>query len=61
MNGKEVWNVLRSVGKIKAIALDFIDEKIFWIQYAGDDTSHIGTCDYEGGSVHLLKQAMRYV
>nr|XP_056711002.1 pro-epidermal growth factor [Euleptes europaea] len=59
LNGKEAWNVFRSMRKIKTIALDFIDERIFWIQYGDDVTSHIGTCDYDGGSVHLLKEAGR--
>ncbi|XP_066488438.1 pro-epidermal growth factor [Tiliqua scincoides] len=59
LNGTEASRVLRSTGNIRTVSLDFIDAKLFWIEYDDDDISHIGTCDYGGGSVHLHKHTVR--
>lgn len=50
--------ILRTTEKIKAISLDFADVRIFWVQYdSEEDISHVGSCDYNGGSIHLLKHS----
>uniref|UniRef100_A0A8B9D6U4 Pro-epidermal growth factor n=1 Tax=Anser cygnoides TaxID=8845 RepID=A0A8B9D6U4_ANSCY len=54
LNGNDVRNILRTTEKIKAISLDLVDIRLYWIQHDhGKEISHIGSCDYDGGAVHL--------
>ncbi|XP_074849534.1 pro-epidermal growth factor isoform X3 [Carettochelys insculpta] len=54
LDGTDMRTVLRTTEKIKTISLDFNDTRLFWIQYDNEDeVSHIGSCDYNGGSVRL--------
>lgn len=60
LSGIDVRNVLRTTEKIKAIALDLVDTRLFWIQHDhGKEISHIGSCDYDGGALRLLKTSVR--
>lgn len=60
LNGSDVRNILRTTEKIKAISLDFVDIRLYWIQHDhGKEISHIGSCDYEGSAVHLLRSSGR--
>ncbi|XP_032853723.2 pro-epidermal growth factor isoform X2 [Tyto alba] len=59
--GSDVRNVLRTTEKIKAISLDLIDTRLYWIQHDhGKEISHIGSCNYDGGAVRLIKNSVRH-
>ncbi|KAF1541505.1 Pro-epidermal growth factor, partial [Eudyptes schlegeli] len=61
LSGSDVRNVLRTTEKIKAISLDLVDTRLYWIQHDhGKEISHIGSCDYDGGAVRLLKNSVRH-
>ncbi|XP_074445465.1 pro-epidermal growth factor isoform X2 [Larus michahellis] len=61
LSGSDVRNVLRTTEKIKAISLDLVDTRLYWIQHDhGKEISHIGSCDYDGRAVHLLKNSVRH-
>uniref|UniRef100_A0A8B9D692 Pro-epidermal growth factor n=1 Tax=Anser cygnoides TaxID=8845 RepID=A0A8B9D692_ANSCY len=61
LNGNDVRNILRTTEKIKAISLDLVDIRLYWIQHDhGKEISHIGSCDYDGGAVHLLQSSGRH-
>ncbi|KAM6267572.1 pro-epidermal growth factor isoform 2-T2 [Spheniscus humboldti] len=61
LSGSGVRNVLRTTEKIKAISLDLVDTRLYWIQHDhGKEISHIGSCDYDGGAVRLLKNSVRH-
>ncbi|CAM4559537.1 unnamed protein product [Caretta caretta] len=61
LDGTDMRSVLRTTEKIKTISLDFIDMRLFWIQYDSEkDVSRIGSCDYNGGSIHLPKHSARH-
>uniref|UniRef100_A0A8C3SPG9 Pro-epidermal growth factor n=1 Tax=Chelydra serpentina TaxID=8475 RepID=A0A8C3SPG9_CHESE len=61
LDGTDVRSVLRTTEQIKTISLDFIDMRLFWIQYnSEEDVSRIGSCDYNGGSIHLPKHSARH-
>ncbi|XP_029878402.1 pro-epidermal growth factor isoform X4 [Aquila chrysaetos chrysaetos] len=61
ISGSDVRNVLRTTIKIKAISLDLVDTRIYWIQHDhGKEISHIGSCNYDGGAVRLLKNSARH-
>ncbi|NXD62642.1 EGF factor, partial [Eolophus roseicapillus] len=61
LSGSDVRSVLRTTEKIKAISLDLVDRRLYWIQHDhGKDISHIGSCDYDGGAVRLLKNSVRH-
>uniref|UniRef100_A0A8C4V3W9 Pro-epidermal growth factor n=1 Tax=Falco tinnunculus TaxID=100819 RepID=A0A8C4V3W9_FALTI len=60
LSGSGVRNILRTTEKIKAISLDLVDTRLYWIQHDhGKEISHIGSCDYDGRAVHLLKNSVR--
>ncbi|NWY60779.1 EGF factor, partial [Chionis minor] len=61
LSGSDVRNVLRTTEKIKAISLDLVDTRLYWIQHDhGKEISHIGSCDYDGRTVRLLKNSVRH-
>ncbi|XP_006119340.2 pro-epidermal growth factor isoform X2 [Pelodiscus sinensis] len=61
VDGTDMRSVLRTTEKIKTISLDFTDTRLFWIQYdSEEDVSRIGSCDYNGGSIHLPIHSARH-
>uniref|UniRef100_A0A8C8RRU4 Pro-epidermal growth factor n=1 Tax=Pelusios castaneus TaxID=367368 RepID=A0A8C8RRU4_9SAUR len=61
LDGTDMRSVLRTPEKITTITLDFIDTRLFWIQYDSvEDVSRIGSCDYNGGAIHLPKHSARH-
>ncbi|XP_068259540.1 pro-epidermal growth factor isoform X2 [Nyctibius grandis] len=61
LSGSVVRNVLRTTEKIKAISLDMVDMRLYWIQHDhGKEISYIGSCNYAGGAVRLLKNSVRH-
>ncbi|NXF38451.1 EGF factor, partial [Nyctibius bracteatus] len=61
LSGSVVRNVLRTTEKIKAISLDLVDTRLYWIQHDhGKEISYIGSCNYDGGAVRLLKNSVRH-
>ncbi|XP_075607562.1 pro-epidermal growth factor isoform X2 [Balearica regulorum gibbericeps] len=61
LSGSDVRNVLRTTEKIKAISLDLVDTRLYWIQHDHrKEISHIGSCDYDGRAVRLLKNSIRH-
>uniref|UniRef100_A0A8D0L605 Pro-epidermal growth factor n=1 Tax=Sphenodon punctatus TaxID=8508 RepID=A0A8D0L605_SPHPU len=59
LDGTDMRIVSRTTEKIKTVTLDFIDVRLFWIQYDSEEISRVGSCDYNGGSVHLRKHTER--
>ncbi|KFU94504.1 Pro-epidermal growth factor [Chaetura pelagica] len=60
-SGSDVRNILRTTEKIKAISLDLVDTRLYWIQHDhGKDVSQIGSCDYGGGAVRVLRNPARH-
>ncbi|KAK2519884.1 Egf [Columba guinea] len=58
--GSIVRTLLRTTEKIKAISLDLVDTRLYWIQHDHrKEISHIGSCNYDGGAVRLLKNSVR--
>ncbi|XP_026703808.1 pro-epidermal growth factor isoform X2 [Athene cunicularia] len=61
LSGSDVRNVLRTTERIKAISLDLVDTRLYWIQYDHrKEISHIASCNYDGGAVRLLKNSVRH-
>uniref|UniRef100_A0A8C3H146 Pro-epidermal growth factor n=1 Tax=Corvus moneduloides TaxID=1196302 RepID=A0A8C3H146_CORMO len=58
LSGSDMINILKTTEKIKAISLDFVDTRLYWIQHDhGKEISHIGSCDYDGGAVRFLRSS----
>ncbi|KAM8804241.1 pro-epidermal growth factor isoform 1-T1 [Rhynchonycteris naso] len=56
LDGVEVKVLLETAESITALSLDVLDKQLFWIQYNREESnSHICSCDYDGGSVHVSK------
>ncbi|XP_020857031.1 pro-epidermal growth factor isoform X2 [Phascolarctos cinereus] len=61
LNGTDVKILMQTSQTIKMISLDIINQRIFWIQYSSAKSDlHVGSCNYDGGSVHLLNHFTRY-
>ncbi|KAM5255846.1 LOW QUALITY PROTEIN: pro-epidermal growth factor [Ctenodactylus gundi] len=56
LSGAEVRTLLETPDTITALSLDVHDKRLFWIQDDREATiSRMFSCDYDGGSVHLIK------
>nr|XP_025873398.1 pro-epidermal growth factor isoform X1 [Vulpes vulpes] len=61
LNGVEEKILLQTSERITAVSLDVLDKQLFWIQYSRDGSnSHIYSCNYDGGSVHLSKHLTQH-
>ncbi|XP_037686389.1 pro-epidermal growth factor [Choloepus didactylus] len=61
LDGVEVKILLETSEKITAVSLDVLDKRLFWIQYNREEShSHVGSCDYDGGSVCLSKHLTQH-
>lgn len=56
LGGVEVKSLLVTEKKITAMSLDVLNKRLFWVQEGGEGSdSHIGSCDYDGNSIQLIK------
>ncbi|XP_064416884.1 pro-epidermal growth factor isoform X2 [Latimeria chalumnae] len=60
LEGSKMLTLISTTEELKTLSLDLIDKRIFWIQFAAEDTSSIGSCDYSGDSLHLIKQTAQH-
>lgn len=55
-SGVDVKTLLMTPERIAALTLDGLDKRLFWVQDSGEGRqAYIHSCDYDGGSVHLIK------
>ncbi|XP_004476224.2 pro-epidermal growth factor isoform X2 [Dasypus novemcinctus] len=61
LDGVDVRILLETSEKITAMSLDVLDKRLFWIQYSREgSSSHVCSCDYDGGSVHFSKHLTQH-
>ncbi|XP_076998667.1 pro-epidermal growth factor isoform X2 [Tamandua tetradactyla] len=61
LDGVETKVLLETSGRITAVSLHVLDKRLFWIQYNREGShSHVGSCDYDGGSVRLSKHLAQH-
>ncbi|XP_013006059.1 pro-epidermal growth factor isoform X1 [Cavia porcellus] len=61
LGGVEVKSLLVTEKKITAMSLDVLNKRLFWVQEGGEGSdSHIGSCDYDGNSIQLIKHPTQY-
>ncbi|ERE90154.1 protein 3 [Cricetulus griseus] len=61
LSGVEVKTLLETPERIVVLTLDVLDKRLFWVQDSGEGRqAHICSCDYDGGSVHLLKHQTQH-
>ncbi|XP_072899158.1 pro-epidermal growth factor isoform X1 [Hemitrygon akajei] len=59
LNGTRPISIVKPIMKVKILTLDLIDKRLFLFQSeAGTMSSSIRSCDYAGGSVQVIKQAV---
>ncbi|KAM9330478.1 pro-epidermal growth factor [Gastrophryne carolinensis] len=57
LNGINVTYVIRIKGELKALELDTIDKRIYWVVSVPDAEESIGTCTYYGDSTTVIKNS----
>ncbi|XP_013360879.1 PREDICTED: pro-epidermal growth factor isoform X2 [Chinchilla lanigera] len=61
LSGVEVKTLFMTSAKIIAMSLDVLDKRLFWIQENREGSnSHICSCDYDGGSIQLIKHPAQH-
>lgn len=59
LKGVDVKTLLET-GGISVLTLDVLDKRLFWVQDSGEGShAYIHSCDYEGGSVRLIRHQAR--
>ncbi|XP_074131523.1 pro-epidermal growth factor isoform X3 [Sminthopsis crassicaudata] len=61
LNGTDVKILMQRSQTIKIISLDILEQRLFWIQDSSEESDlHVASCNYDGGSVHLLSYFTQY-
>ncbi|KAL6036184.1 hypothetical protein STEG23_032006, partial [Scotinomys teguina] len=61
LSGEDVRTLLETPERIAVLTLDVRDKRLFWVQDSGEGKhACIYSCDYDGGSVHLLKHRTQH-
>ncbi|XP_051821075.1 pro-epidermal growth factor isoform X2 [Antechinus flavipes] len=61
INGTDVKILMQRSQTIKTISLDILEQRLFWIQDSSEENDlHVASCNYDGGSVHLLSYFTQY-
>ncbi|MBN3319878.1 EGF factor, partial [Atractosteus spatula] len=58
LEGEMTTTVLKTTHRLITISLDIVDKRLFWVQFSSEDGSVVGSCDYNGNFIHILKQTM---
>lgn len=61
LSGTEVKTLLETPEKITVMSLDVLEKRVFWVQNSRESSSsYICSCNYDGGSVHVIKHQTQY-
>nr|XP_015200772.1 PREDICTED: pro-epidermal growth factor isoform X1 [Lepisosteus oculatus] len=58
LEGEMTTTVLKTTHRLITISLDIVDKRLFWVQFSSEDGSVVGSCDYNGNFIHILKQTL---
>ncbi|KAL4641632.1 pro-epidermal growth factor [Arapaima gigas] len=58
LDGKTTMTTLKTADRIGSLAMDFADKRLFWVQLSLDGKTAVGSCDYDGNTVNIIRQVL---
>ncbi|XP_048858614.1 pro-epidermal growth factor isoform X2 [Brienomyrus brachyistius] len=56
LDGESTISILKTSSRLGTLSLDVADRRLFWVQSSLGGRATIGSCDYDGNAIHLMKQ-----
>ncbi|KAJ8367595.1 hypothetical protein AAFF_G00314450 [Aldrovandia affinis] len=56
LDGEMTSTVLKTSDRLTTLSLDFSDKRLFWVQFGLEHRGAIGSCDYNGNIINIIKQ-----
>ncbi|XP_071391277.1 pro-epidermal growth factor [Centroberyx affinis] len=57
--GQMTTTLIKIAEQLKALSIDWADNRLFWVQFGLEGESAIGSCDYNGNVINIIELPLR--